>query len=357
MDVNKTKNKLPMYSQVQKRSGDACSENSENMERSSGYGVGSYKRRRWSLEEDKRLTDIIGRHGACNWSHIGELHGTRDGKQCRERWMYHIDPNINKSPLSSEEIALVIKMQARYGNKWSNISAMMPGRTASSIKNHWNAVISKQQRIIARRSGLRSSATSDLCAEESLTSESSEYTTSISEGGGISGFEGRIKLKRYMPYGRCNQDGALPQRTCRAPGRVQCACHGSLCSQCTSGDESPRLLLLGDYEEGFLDRLRSATGIEFISLSFKDIEAATHLATYAAYLKRANKTGRDAGGSTVTKTRTKEKTHRLRLVQRKKVSFTEDTVDNEHLGRRKSKACCIRHINNECRDRNKYERV
>lgn len=60
---------------------------------------------------------------------------------------------------------------------------------------------------------------------------------------------------------------------------------------------------------------------------------------------------------TITKTRTKEKTLRLRLVQRKKVSFTEDTVDNEHLGRHKSKVCCIRHISSELGGRNKYERA
>lgn len=291
-----------MYSQVQKRRGNACNGNYENMEGPSEYGVGGYKRRRWSPEEDKKLTDIIGRHGACNWSHIGELHGTRDGKQCRERWMYHIGPNINKSPLSSEEIALVMKMQARYGNKWSNISAMMPGRTASSIKNHWNAVISKQQRVFAKKSGSASSVTSEMWTEETFTSESGEYSTTVPENAGrrgsqgISGFEGHIRLNRYVAPNRCSQKDALSQQTYRVPGRAQCTCLGGLCSASAPEDESPRLLLLGEYDEEFLNRLHKATGIEFISLSFKDIEAATHLATYAAYLKRADKAGRDTSG-------------------------------------------------------------
>lgn len=30
----------------------------------------------------------------------------------------------------------------------------------------------------------------------------------------------------------------------------------------------------------------------------------------------------------------------------KRVSFTSDTVDNEHLNRKKSKACCIYHEKN-----------
>lgn len=292
-----------MYSQVQKRRENACNRNYENIEGPSGYGVSGYKRRRWSQEEDKKLTDIIGRHGACNWSHIGELHGTRDGKQCRERWMYHIGPNINKSPLSNEEIALVMKMQARYGNKWSNISAMMPGRTASSIKNHWNAVISKQQRVVSKKSGSMSSITSEMWTEETFTSESGEYSTIVPENVGrrgslgISGFEGHIRLKRYAAHDKCSHKDALSQQSYRTPGRAQqYTCTGGLFSTSTSEDESPRLLLLGEYDEEFLNRLHEATGIEFISLSFKDIEAATHLATYSAYLKRADKAERDTSG-------------------------------------------------------------
>jgi len=33
---------------------------------------------------------------------------------------------------------------------------------------------------------------------------------------------------------------------------------------------------------------------------------------------------------------------------RKRVSFTKDTVDNEHQNKKKSKSCCIYHKNQEC---------
>eukprot|EP00866_Antonospora_locustae_P002490 jgi/Antlo1/2490/2361 len=99
-----------------------------------------------------------------------------------------------------------------------------------------------------------------------------------------------------MAHNKCNRKDAFSQQTYRAPGRTECTCFGSHCSTITSEDESPRLLLLGEYDEEFLNRLHNATGIEFISLSFKDIEAATHLATYAAYLKRTDKTEQDSNG-------------------------------------------------------------
>lgn len=47
----------------------------------------------------------------------------------------------------------------------------------------------------------------------------------------------------------------------------------------------------------------------------------------------------------------------LKLKKPRHVTFTEDTIDNEHLNKKKSKMCCIFHSSgNECMDRNKYER-
>lgn len=54
---------------------------------------------------------------------------------------------------------------------------------------------------------------------------------------------------------------------------------------------------------------------------------------------------------TNTRTNTEEKmVFRLRGAQegKKRVSFTEDTVDNEHMNKKKSKKCCIFHHSNIC---------
>jgi protein phosphatase 1 regulatory subunit 11 len=61
------------------------------------------------------------------------------------------------------------------------------------------------------------------------------------------------------------------------------------------------------------------------------------------------------GMRSVTKTETTRKLI-LKLVKKKKVSFSEGTVDNEHMNKKKSKICCIYHSNNEYREKNKYER-
>lgn len=48
------------------------------------------------------------------------------------------------------------------------------------------------------------------------------------------------------------------------------------------------------------------------------------------------------------------------LKRRKKVTWSEDTVDNEHMNRKSSKVCCIfhssDHTDSDCVRKNKYER-
>ena len=52
----------------------------------------------------------------------------RSGKQCRERWHNHLDPNINKDYWSEKEENILFMKHIEYGNKWSDIAKFLPGR-------------------------------------------------------------------------------------------------------------------------------------------------------------------------------------------------------------------------------------
>jgi len=55
----------------------------------------------WTIREDKDLLKLVESMGAKNWNSISDSLTGRTGKQCRERWHNHLDPNIRKEKWSA----------------------------------------------------------------------------------------------------------------------------------------------------------------------------------------------------------------------------------------------------------------
>ncbi len=99
----------------------------------------------WTAEEDETIRRCMSQ-GHTRWSEIAKQVPGRIGKQCRERWFNHLDPEIKKTEWTQEEDAKLIEGQQKLGNKWSLIAKQyLPGRPENAVKNRWNAATRRRK--------------------------------------------------------------------------------------------------------------------------------------------------------------------------------------------------------------------
>ena len=83
------------------------------------------------------------------WVTVAKQHphlAGRTSKQCRERYVNSLDPNINTGPWTEEEERYVIR-ERKLGRSWSEMKMNLPGRPANSIKNYWNYNLSRREGV------------------------------------------------------------------------------------------------------------------------------------------------------------------------------------------------------------------
>jgi len=103
----------------------------------------------WTDEEDQIVVETVTNSledPFTRWSDLAQKLPGRVGKQVRDRWVNHLNPNINHNPFSEEDDHLLWKGHNALGKRWVEISTKFFNSTRSEnhIKNRWYSAAFKK---------------------------------------------------------------------------------------------------------------------------------------------------------------------------------------------------------------------
>ena len=106
-------------------------------------GAEDLSRGPWTKEDDEKLRALVVAEPikSIKWSTIAASMRNRNSKQCRERWLNHLNPRVRKGEWSAKEEDVFILAHKELGNAWSEIAKRLVGRSDNNVKNHWNSAL------------------------------------------------------------------------------------------------------------------------------------------------------------------------------------------------------------------------
>lgn len=101
----------------------------------------------WTEDEDRLVCQLVQINGPKKWSTLAAYVPGRTGKQCRERWVNHLSPDVNKGEWTEAEELRLIEEHERLGNQWCKIAQTLPGRSENAVKNRWNSFANRHSNL------------------------------------------------------------------------------------------------------------------------------------------------------------------------------------------------------------------
>ena len=94
-------------------------------------------RNKFTKSEDIVLLNLVNELGTRDWDVIASRMPNRNPRQCRERYLNYLSPNLSHDPWTPEEDRLLEQKLKEFGAKWVSISKFFKNRTDTMLKNRW----------------------------------------------------------------------------------------------------------------------------------------------------------------------------------------------------------------------------
>ena len=97
----------------------------------------------WTREDDNRLTEVMKKYkNPRDWEPIAKEHGRgKNAKECHERWIRYLKPGVRKGQWTDQEDAIVVEAvstsQEQPFTRWSDLAQRLPGRVGKQIRDRW----------------------------------------------------------------------------------------------------------------------------------------------------------------------------------------------------------------------------
>lgn len=125
-------------------------------------GTGSKRKsgpKAWTKEEDALLLSIVkNMQMPMKWSIVAQSLPDRTGKQCRERYVNHLNPRLKATDWNALEDSMIFHLYNSIGSHWAKMSKIIPGRTDNGIKNRFHNLRRQFEREDEHRLRLSSSS-------------------------------------------------------------------------------------------------------------------------------------------------------------------------------------------------------
>lgn len=97
----------------------------------------------WTKDDDTKLVEVMKKYkNPRDWEPVAREHGRgKSAKECHDRWIRYLKPGVRKGQWTDQEDAIVVEAVTTSSEqpftRWSDLAAKLPGRVGKQIRDRW----------------------------------------------------------------------------------------------------------------------------------------------------------------------------------------------------------------------------